>query len=142
MAEQKETRKILCEDLSQAKKVLLVQTTMTPGFKVIEEIANAACLKFQQDTFKVNPEEPNADRVVIERQRKARNITEFCDLFMASIYGHTEAAKKQNTEENQEAEDTVGRTFGIHPAIKGESFDAITKTFGIHPAKPVKKQKS
>lgn len=142
MAEEKEVQSLLCDDLPQAKRVLLAQTKMTPGWKVVEEIANAACLRFQQDTFKVNPEDANADRKVVERQRRARNITEFSDLFFRSIYAHVESVTKREVEEEQEAVSAVGELYGIHSAIKGEPLDAIKKTFGAFPARPKKEKKS
>ncbi len=142
MAENKEVSVILCEDLSQAEKVLLAQTKLTPGWRVVEKIANAACRRAQEDTFKVNPEDATADRKVIERQRRARNITEFSDLLFKSIYAHVETATQKEVEEEKAAADAVGEFFGIHPAIKGEPIEAITKTFGIHPARPKKEKKS
>ncbi len=66
MAEEKEIQSLLCDDLPQAERVMLAQTKMTPGWKIVEKIANAACLRFQQETFKVNPEDANADRKVVD----------------------------------------------------------------------------
>jgi len=142
MAEDKEVQTILCDDLSPAERALLAQTKMSPGWRIVEKIGNAACLRAQQDTFKVNPEDANADRKVIERQRRARNITEFSDLFFKSIYAHVEAITKREVEEEKIAVSAVGEVFGIHSAVKGEPIEAIKKTFGIHPAKPKKGMKS
>jgi hypothetical protein len=139
MAEQKESKKILFEDLSQAKKVMLVQTAMTPGFKVIIEMANEACLRATQDIAKLDPESQDYERKALERARRARNISEFSDLLFASIYGHVESVKKQEASDDSKAEEAVNNRFGIHPATKEVSNDAVMKTFGIHPAKPVKK---
>jgi hypothetical protein len=142
MAEEKEIQSLLCDDLPQAERVMLAQTKMTPGWKIVEKIANAACLRFQQETFKVNPEDANADRKVVERQRRARNITEFSDLFFKSIYAHVNSIAQQEAGEEQEAVSAVGELYGIHSAKKGEPLEAIKKTFGAFPARPKKEKKS
>lgn len=141
MPEKKETRKILCEDLSPLKKALLMQTILTPGFKVVIEMANEACLRATQDSAKLDPEMPDYDRVALERVRRSRNISEFSDLLFQSIFAHADSVKRQEVEENKQAEEAVDNVFGIHPAQVGVSNDAVKKVFGIHPAKPVKKQK-
>jgi hypothetical protein len=140
MAEKKETRKILCEDLSPVEKALLLQTSMTPGFKVIIKMANEACLRATQDSAKLDPEMPDYDRVALERVRRSRNISEFSDLLFQSIFAHADSVKRQEASEHEEAEQAVDSVFGIHSAKVGESNDAVKKVFGIHSAKP-KKQK-
>lgn len=140
MAEKKEVRKILCDDLTPMEKALLLQTTLTPGFKVIVKMANAACLRFTQDIAKLDQEAPDYERLTIERARRARNISEFSDLLFASVFEHADSVKKQEAQEDKEAEENVNAVFGIHPATVGVSNDAVKKTFGVHPAKPVKKQ--
>lgn len=141
---EKESQKILSPTLTQAKKVMLAQTIMTPGWKVVIEIANEACRVAMQDTIKLDPESEDYERVCVERQRRARNITEFSDLLMRSIHVHADAIRRV---EQQEEEEAVGRVqemynkHGIHPANpkeQGKPADAITRTFGISPAKPRK----
>jgi hypothetical protein len=142
-ATQKEPQKILEPDLAQAKKVMLAQTIMTPGWKVVVEIANSACRSAMQDTIKLDPESEDYERVVIERQRRARNITEFSDLLMRSIHEHADSIRNAERKEEAEAVTRVADMFGIHPAKpeeKGKPTDAITRTFGIHPARPVKSE--
>src|SRR5258706_810940 len=138
MAEKKEARRILGEGLSPVKKALLMQTTMTPGFKVVIELANEACLRFTQDSVKVDPESPDSDRITLERTRRARYISEFSDWLFQSVFEHADSIKRQEASEHQEAEEAVDNVFGIHPAKVGESNDAVKKVFGIHPAKPKK----
>lgn len=139
MAQDKKARKILSDDMSILKKSLLLQTTLTPGFKVIVEMANDACLRFTQDIVRLDPESPEYERIVAERQRRARYASEFSDLLFQSVFEHAGSIQKQETQEEQEAEEIVSKSFGIHPAVSGTPVDAITKTFGIHPAKPKKK---
>lgn len=138
MAEKKEARRILGEGLPSVKKALLMQTTMTPGFKVVIELANEACLRFTQDSVKVDPESPDSDRITLERTRRARYISEFSDWLFQSVFEHADSVKRQEASEQQEAEEAVDNVFGIHPAKVGESNDAVKKVFGIHPAKPKK----
>ena len=140
MAEKKEIKKILCEDMSPMKKALLMQTVMMPGFKVIIEMANEGCLRYTQDIAKLDPEQSDYERLVVERGRRSRNVSEWSDLLFQSIYGHVDSLKKQEAVDNQDAEEAVNNVFGIHPAKAGESNDAVKKVFGIHPAKPPKKK--
>jgi hypothetical protein len=140
MAE-KQAPKILVPDLPQAKKVMLLQTTMTPGWKVIVEIANEACRQAMTDTIKLDPESEDYERVCVERQRRARNMTEFSDLLMRSIHTHADDVRRVEQKEDDEAVERVGAMFGIHPSQPQKDStpaNAIERTFGIHPAKPKK----
>lgn len=145
MANEKDA-KILSPDLAQGKKVLLVQTVATPGWKVVVEIANDACARFTQDIVKVDPESQDAEHVVAERQRRARIAIEFSDLLMRSIYAHADQVRRVEQKEDVEAVSRVAEMFGIHPAApsdKGkEPGSAISRTFGIHPARPKAKKSS
>src|SRR5579859_6758374 len=134
MVNEKEQPKLLNPDMTQAKKVMLAQTVMTPGWKVVVEMANDMCSQFTQDIIKVDPEEPNAQHVVAERQRRARIASELSALLMKSIYAHVDSIHKVEKKENDEAVERVGLMFGIHPAQppkKGAPADAIQRTFGI-----------
>jgi hypothetical protein len=141
MAE-KETQKILSPELTQAEKVMLAQTISTPGWKIIEKIAKAAIDRAAEETIQVSQESEDYERIVVERQRRARNIGEFSDLFILSILSHARSVLRAEQRENLQAVESVGAMFGIHPAKKekkdGDPSDAIGRTFGIHPAKPKK----
>ncbi len=139
MAEKKEAQTILSPDLTQAEKVMLTQVMLIPGWRVVIKIANEACLRATQDTIKLDPESADYERIVVERQRRARNITEFSDLFFRSIQTHVESIRKIEAEEEQEVVSRVAEQFGIHPAKPGAPADAIKNVFGIHPARPKKK---
>jgi hypothetical protein len=136
MAEKKEARKILCEDLTPVEKSLLLQTTLTPGFKVLVKMANASSLRATQDIIKVDPESADSDHVITERQKRARYMAESYDLLFESAFAHADSLKKQDAADDQLAEEAVSKTFGIHPATTGVPNDAVKKVFGIHPAKP------
>jgi hypothetical protein len=136
----KDTKKILCENLSPVEKALLMQTTLTPGFKIIIKMANEGCSRYLQDIARLDSEQSDYERLVVERGRRARNVTEWSDLLFASIYGHVDSIKSQEVAEHQDAEEAVNNVFGIHPAKVGESNDVVKKVYGIHPAKPAKKK--
>ena len=110
---EKESQKILSPNLTQAKKVMLAQTIMTPGWKVVIEIANEACRSAMQDTIKLDPESEDYERVCVERQRRARNITEFSDLLMRSIHDHAVRSARWSSREEDEA---VGRVQDVQQA--------------------------
>jgi|SRR5271155_956784 len=138
----KEAAKIILPELPITKKVLLTQVVATPGWKVVIEIANEACRMAMTDTIKLDPESDDYERVVVERQRRARNITEFSDQLMRSIHEHADSVKKSEQKEDAAAVASVAAMYGIHPANpaeRGKPSDAITRTFGIHPAKPKSK---
>jgi hypothetical protein len=138
MTEKKETRKILCEDLTPMEKALLLQTTLTPGFKVLVKMANAGSLRATQDIIKVDPELTDSDHVITERTKRARYMTESYDLLFQSAFEHADSVKRQEALEHEEAEQSVDSVFGIHAAKAGESNDAVSKVFGVYPAKPKK----
>src|SRR5258708_39731730 len=103
----KETQTILSPDLTQAKKVMLTQVVMTPGWKVVIEIANEACRTAMQDTIKLDPESEDYERICVERQRRARNITEFSDDLMKSIHAHADSIRRVEQKEEDEAVERV-----------------------------------
>jgi hypothetical protein len=140
MPEQKEVESILCEELTQVEKFHLAQIVSMPGMQVLVKLANAACMRATQDPIKLSPEAPNYERAAASRVQRARNITEFSDLFFKSVYSHVDSIRKKEADEDKEAVAAVENIFGIHAAVKGTPQDAIMKTFGIHPAKPKKKK--
>lgn len=137
----KQKRTILSPNLSQAKKAMLLQITQLPGWRVVEEIANEACLVFTQDILKLDPESEDYERVNIVRTLRARHASEFSDLFFKSVVEHANSIRQAEQTEEQEAAESVGAAFGIHPAKPGAPADAIRRTFGIHPARPKKADK-
>jgi copper oxidase (laccase) domain-containing protein len=134
----KEKQTILSPDLTQSEKVSLTQVTLVPGWKTVIKIANEACLRATQDTIKLDPESEDYERVCVERQRRARNITEFSDLFFHSIQTHADSVRRVEATEEEDVASRVGEMFGIHPAKPGAPADAIKNIFGIHPARPKK----
>jgi len=140
MSEQKEKR-LLSQDLPLAQRALILQTTQTPGWKLIVKMANDAVIQFRDDIVRVDPEKPDAAHVLAERHRRARVASEAYDLLMASIHTLADSVVRASRKEDEQAVESVGAMFGIHPAQKKgtKAEDAIKNIFGIHPAKPKKK---
>lgn len=134
----KEKQAILSPNLSQAKKASLLQVVLSPGWKVVEEIANEACLRYTQDIIRLDPESEDYDRVSQTRTLRARNATEYSDLLLHSIVEHANSVRKIEAVEEENTVAKVGEMFGIHPAKPGAPADAIKNIFGIHPARPKK----
>ena len=146
MADEKRAAELLMPNLNAAKKALLLQTSYTPGFQVVVEMANEAALQATKDISKLDPEGPDYERKVVERGRRARNISEGFDLLFKSIFAHADSLKQIEAREEQDAVDAVNKTLGIadsgiHLAKPAEGIDAVTKTFGIYPSRSAKKAK-
>jgi hypothetical protein len=141
MAESIERKPLLQDSLTQVKRVMLGQTYHSPGFHVVIELIEAMCADALAFTTKLNPEDDGYERKLAVRTQRARNINEAAAILRDSIQYHLDMIVKQDAEENQAAEEAVGRVIGIHSAVPGQPISAIQKTFGIHPAKPVKKKK-
>lgn len=139
-AHEKELPKIVLPELSVPEKALLMQTTHTPGWKVVVKLANALCAKFTEDMLRLDPESEDYERVCVERQRRARIASEFSDQLMSAIHSHAEAVRLVAKKEEEEAVESVENMFGIHSRkeLTGPE-KAIHNIFGIHPAKPKKK---
>jgi hypothetical protein len=139
MAELKDKYTILLPNLSQAEKTWLVQVINSPGWKIVVKLANEGCDTFTRDIVKVPQEHPEYERIVVERQRRARNASEFSDLLMKSVHEHADSVRRKEAQEEQEAVESVTAIFGIHakePRVGAE--DAIKSVYGIHSAKPKK----
>ncbi len=146
MTDEKKNAELLLPNMSAADKAMLLQTVSTPGFQVIVKMANAAVLQVTQDISKLDPEGSDYERKVVERGRRARNISEGFDLLFRSVFAHKDSLRRIEDREEQDARDAVDKTLGvansgIYLANSKEGIDAVTKTFGVHPARPVKKEK-
>jgi len=142
MATEQKEKKLPLPNLSPTKRALLMQTTQTPGWKVVVELANELCAQFTQDILKVDPEGKDSGHVVLERQRRARIASECFDQLMYAVHSHAETVIKAQRTEDEDAVESVGAMFGIHPSKKdgNPAETAIKNVFGIYPAKPSKKK--
>jgi hypothetical protein len=129
---------LLMEELTQVECAVLGQTVNTPGWRVVYKLMDAACTRANKAVMDVDPESAGADKVVIERQRMARNMSLFFSQVMKAIDFHIKSIQRVQQEEEIEAAVAVSKTLGFNLANPKESIEAVTKTFGIHPAKPKK----
>ena len=112
--ENKETTPLLMESLTIPERVMLGQMTSVGGFKVLVKLFDAACSRATADVVKLDPESSDFERVLAERQRRARAINEFCASVMKSIDYHVDLIRREAAAEEVQVEDAVAKTFGIH----------------------------
>jgi hypothetical protein len=144
MAEKEKVKALLSEGenaITQVERVMLNQLMYQPGWKVLVKLFDAVCTKSVEAMAKLNPEDPDYDRLVVVRAQNSRITNETVKLIRDSVLAHVNSIIKQEEKENEEADARVERMTGIHAATPTAPDDAIKKTFGIHLAKPVKKQK-
>ena len=118
MAEKKEKDKditpLLMESLTTPERVMLGQMTSVGGYKVLVKLFDAACSRATADVVKLDPESSDFERVLAERQRRARAINEFCASVLKSIDYHVDLIRQEAVAEEEQVVDAVAKTFGIH----------------------------
>jgi hypothetical protein len=142
MADAKEKPLLLERELTIADCVMLDATMRSPGFSVLTRLYEAACAWANNESIKLDPEDPNYDKKLAVRMQRTRNFNEMVQYVRLSALTHVQRVEKQKQQENEAAETAVASVFGIHPAKPGTEPSAIEKTFGIHPAKPPKKKQA
>lgn len=140
MADEKAKPLLLENELTMAECVMLNGVMNTPGFSVLTKLYEAACAWANNETIKLDPEDPNYNQKLSVRTQRARNFNECVQYVRLSALTHAERVIKQKQLEDESATEAVASVFGIHPAKPTKDGDAIEKTFGIHPAKPSKKK--
>jgi hypothetical protein len=139
MADEKAKPLLLEKELSIADCVMLNGVMNTPGFSILTRLYEAACAWANNETIKLDPEDPNYNQKLAVRTQRTRNFNEIVQYVRLSALTHADRVQKQKQIENEAAETAVASVFGIHAAKPGTEPSAIEKTFGIHPAKPKKK---
>ena len=91
---------LLMDELSLPDKVMLGQTSLTPGYKVLIRMIEAGCKKATEDTIKADPEDVNYDQILRARQQYSRAVNRFSTLLLKSVEYHMEhgAAEEQQKE--------------------------------------------
>lgn len=140
MADEKAKPLLLENELTIADCVMLSGTMKTPGFSILVRLYEAACAWANNESIKLDPEDPNYNQKLAVRTQRTRNFNELVQYVRLSALTHVQRVEKQKQEENQQAEEAVASVFGVHSAKPGVEPSAIEKTFGIHPAKPPKKK--
>jgi hypothetical protein len=106
MAE-KVAKPLLMDGLTLPQKVMLGQTSLTPGFAVLISLMQAACEESRVATNDANPEDENYNQIVVARQQYSRNINKFCALVLRSVEYHTQHGIAEEQQREQEAQEAV-----------------------------------
>lgn len=114
MAEKIESKVLLEGILTTPEQVLLAQLVQMGGYKVLMKLFDAATTRFQEAPLKLNPEDPNYEKLVASRTQRARNSIEYANSVFNSVKWHTEVIGLKETENEAESEDAVAKVFGIH----------------------------
>ena len=114
MVEQKESQPLLMDDLTIPERVMLGQLTNIGGFKVLTKLLDAACVRVTQDIVKLDPENPDYERLLSIRTQRARTVNEFVNLIRKSVIYHADVVRNEAAAEEVQVEDAVAKTFGIH----------------------------
>ena len=88
----KSERPLLMDELNLVDKINLAQTSLTPGYPVLQKLMEAACAESRIAINDVNPEEPGYDQVLRARQQYSRAINKFCVLVLRSVEWHKQSA--------------------------------------------------
>jgi hypothetical protein len=98
---------ILIDGLTLPEKVMLGQTSLTPGFAILVRLMDACCEDSRIATNDVNPEDENYNQIVIARQQYSRNINKFCALVLRSVEYHTQHGIAEEQQKDQEAAQSI-----------------------------------
>lgn len=116
MSEIKESKLVplLTEDLTHPERIFLTQIFHHAGFKVLIKLLNAACARATEQIVKLDPENPDYQRLLTYRSQRSRNFSECISDVMRSVEYHTGVLKAEEVGEEIQAEDAVAKVFGIH----------------------------
>jgi hypothetical protein len=90
MANQKATP-LLSAELHPTKQVMLANLVQQPGWRVVEEIFEAACRRAVENVISVNELSEDYERTLAVLHSKARERNEFSALVLKSIDWHVQA---------------------------------------------------
>jgi hypothetical protein len=92
---------ILIDGLTLPEKVMLGQTSLTPGFVILVKLMDACCEDSRVAINDVNPEEENYEQILKARQQYSRAVNKFSALVLRSVEYHTQCGVAE--EQEQEA---------------------------------------
>lgn len=79
---------LLDGNLSVAEKVSLGNLTHHPGFQILDKLIRAAVDKANAKVMKVDPSDPNYNRILAATQQEARATNVFAQSVLKSIAYH------------------------------------------------------
>jgi hypothetical protein len=94
---------LLIDSLTLPEKVMLGQTSLTPGYQVLVKMIEAGCSKATEDTIKADPEDVNYDQILKARQQYSRAVNRFSTLLLKSVEYHTEHGIAEEQQKEQES---------------------------------------
>jgi hypothetical protein len=103
MAEKETPKPLLIDGLSLPEKIMLGQTSLTPGFQILIKLMEAACDDSRVAINDVNPEDPGYEQVLKARQQYSRAINKFSALVLKSVHYHTEYGIAEERQKELEA---------------------------------------
>jgi hypothetical protein len=116
MSEIKESKLIplLMEELTHPERIFLTQIFQHAGFKVLIKMLNASCARATEQIVRLDPENPDYQRLLTYRSQRSRNFSECISEVMKSVEYHTGLLRTEEVGEEIQAEDSVAKVFGIH----------------------------
>jgi hypothetical protein len=104
---EKVMKPLLIDGLTLPEKVMLGQTSLTPGFAIMVKLMEAACDESRVAINDVNPEDENYDHVLRARQQYSRAINKFSTLVLRSVEYHTQHGIAEEQQKDQEAAQSI-----------------------------------
>jgi len=103
MSNGKVEKPLLMDSLSLPEKVVLGQMSLTPGYKILIKLMEAACEDSRLAINDVNPEEPGYVEVLKARQQFSRAVNKFCVLLLRSVDYHKDHGIAEEQQKEAEA---------------------------------------
>jgi len=94
---------LLIDGLTLPEKVMLGQTSLTPGYAILIKLMEAACHDSRIAINDVNPEDSEYEHVLKAKQQYSRAINKFSTLVLRSVEYHTQHGIAEEQQKEQEA---------------------------------------
>ena len=98
---------LLIDGLTLPEKIMLGQTSLTPGFAVLIKLMDAACTDSRMLINDANPEDPDYEQILKARQQYSRAINRFASLVLKSVKYHTQNGVLEEQQKEQDALNVV-----------------------------------
>lgn len=109
-------RVLLADSLNDVDRAYLENLQHHEGYKVLVRLLNEKCSQANADVIRLDPDVPNYEKLLAEKQKKARFMSEFCSDVLGSMDAHINALVTQQTEE-QEQQEKIRRLQEIARAV-------------------------
>jgi hypothetical protein len=99
----------LLPELSLQKQELLRLLSHQPGFEVLVQLFDAACVTLNERLVKLNPEDRDYERKLRDHHLECRVINEFCSQVLKAIDYHSTAVSTRESEDRDVQEQLIER---------------------------------